>query len=52
MRLTIELPPETERKLHARAAEAGQSVECVALQIIEEALDVGGKNPSHTRENL
>jgi hypothetical protein len=48
MTLTLELPPETEKKLQARAAEAGRSVEGVALQLLEEALGVnGGKIPSH-----
>ena len=48
MTLTLKLPPETEKKLHARAAEAGQSVERVALQLLEEALEVnGGKVPGH-----
>lgn len=46
MTLTIKLTPETEKKLQARAAEAGKSVEGVALQLLEEALGVNrGKIP-------
>jgi len=45
--LTLKLPPETEKKLQARAAQAGQSVEGVALQLLEEALGAnGGKIPN------
>jgi len=46
MTLTLKLPPETEKKLHERAAEAGQSVEGLALRLIEEALGVNGGQAS------
>ena len=42
MTLTLKLPPETEKKLHELAAEVGQSVEGLAMQLIEEALGVNG----------
>ena len=38
MTLTLELPPETEQKLHEQAAKNGQSVEGLALKLLEDAL--------------
>jgi len=53
MTLTLKLPPETEKKLHERAAEAGQSVEGLAMQLIEEALGLnGGQATSRASETF
>jgi hypothetical protein len=52
MSLTLKLPPETEEKLHERAAEAGPSVEGVALQRIEQALGVNGSPPCHAAKTF
>jgi hypothetical protein len=53
MSLTLKLPPETEKRLHERAAQAGQSVEGVVLQLIEEALGInGGQVPIPTGQIL
>jgi hypothetical protein len=42
MTLILKLLPETEKRLHERAAEVGQSAEGLAMQLIEEALGVNG----------
>lgn len=47
MTLTLQLPPEIEKKLLCRAAQTGQRVESIALQIIEQAVMVKGDLPPH-----
>jgi hypothetical protein len=39
MTLTITLPPETEKKLQERAAQAGQTVEGFVRQLVERAVE-------------
>jgi hypothetical protein len=46
MTLTLQLPPETEKQLHERAAQAGSSVEGLVLKLIEESLGVNGEPAS------
>jgi hypothetical protein len=48
MTLTLQLPPEIEKKLLERAVQVGQSMEGLALKFIEEALGInGGSDTSH-----
>jgi plasmid stability protein len=43
MTITLDLPPETERKLHERAAAHGQTVEVFIRQVLErEVVETGG----------
>ncbi len=42
MTLNLKLPPDTEKKLHERASQAGESAEGIALRFIEEALRTNG----------
>jgi hypothetical protein len=35
MSLTLNLPPDTERKLYQRASQAGETIERLALKFIE-----------------
>jgi hypothetical protein len=42
MTLTLHLPPEIEKQLQERATQAGQSVEGLALDLIEQALRPNG----------
>jgi hypothetical protein len=42
MTLTLQLPPEIEKQLLERAAQAGQSAEVLALNLIEQALRDNG----------
>lgn len=42
MTMIIALPPEIERQLHERAQACGQSVDGLALRLIEEALHRNG----------
>lgn len=49
MTLTITLSPETEKKLHERAAQAGQTVEGFVCQLVErEVHGSNGSQASHT----
>jgi hypothetical protein len=38
MPLTLNLPPDTVRRLHERATQAGERVEDLALRLLEQAL--------------
>ncbi len=42
MTLNLKLPPDTEKRLHERASQAGESVEGTAVKLIEEALKENG----------
>ena len=43
MTITLNLPPETERRLHERAAARGQTVEVFIRQVLErEVVETGG----------
>lgn len=43
MTITLDLPPETERRLHERAAASGQTVEFFIRQVLErEVVETGG----------
>lgn len=52
MTVTISFPPELERQLHERAAANGQSVEGLALRLIEEALRNGGTGTKEAEPRL
>jgi hypothetical protein len=50
--VTVELPPETERRLRERAARNGQSLETFLGQLAEQAASVEGSSASPPGEKL